>query len=741
MKPVCRNITFALMIFFIPVSVFAQNINVDIHLNRKHVVGDISEFDREKFITVHSNLKDNDWNGEEDKLAYLMEDCDAWFGRDNGSMGWFLGIMQEDPSKPGYALPSADTWSIENQGAYNRNTSWGENRASRHKYDHKDDVMVGGQERPHWPGHLTTPYWDPNAGFVVGSSDAIGDFMGRYLNDFYRNDGQPVTSGARRPRFLEVINEPLYGLIDDGVDTILGGPAEVFQHHNDVADAIRRHNTDVKIGGYTAAFPHLEEDNFSGWTDRIKLFYDMSGEKMDFISIHIYDFNKHHFNNGTSFDGPINYKGSRVEATFDMMEQYSYRKFGKIIPFIISEYGGRDHSIEWKTWTPYRDWQTLKAISPLMMSFMQRPHLIWKTMPFIVIKAEWGRTNVPYTWRLLRQAFEASGETGDNWVFSELIKFYELWADVNGMRIDTRSDNLDIMVDAYVQGNIAYVILNNLNYNAETVSLNLFDDSGNTVQFIEAKHLYLQGAAPILDVQNLTPDAGDTFTLASEATAILQYTFAEDVTIDKTMEEVKYYAKTYFKPIQAATAEVFEIDNVALSHVNNGVLRIGIGRDHDKSKQPVVLFNGAELTVPDNRRGDNHELRDQFFGLIEIAVPDSLLQANNTVSIEFPDDGGYISSVTIQVFSGDISLGVSEAEDKRELWTYPNPSSGKVTIVFPQKLIHAKLKVYNVLGEKVLTQSVWGNRHELNLQNLAKGVYFIFIEEDGFKLKKKIALY
>ena len=46
----------------------------------------------------------------------------------------------------------------------------------------------------------------------------------------------------------------------------------------------------------------------------------------------------------------------------------------------------------------------------------------------------------------------------NKYTFTEMIKFYELWSDVNGTRVDVWSDNPDVLADAYVNGNKAYVI-------------------------------------------------------------------------------------------------------------------------------------------------------------------------------------------------------------------------------------------------------------------------------------------
>ena len=49
-------------------------------------------------------------------------------------------------------------------------------------------------------------------------------------------------------------------------------------------------------------------------------------------------------------------------------------------------------------------------------------------------------------------------------MYTEIVKFYQLWANVKGTRVDTKSCNLDTQIDTYVNGNKAYVIINNLHH-------------------------------------------------------------------------------------------------------------------------------------------------------------------------------------------------------------------------------------------------------------------------------------
>ncbi|WP_017446561.1 Ig-like domain-containing protein [Gayadomonas joobiniege] len=629
----------------------------EINLNVRHNTNGADTFDRERFVTIHASLTENDLKGENQVIDYLVNELDVYFGRDNGSMVWQLNQSQEDPNRPGYVDPN---W-MSTAGKRQREVIWGQNSQHLHAYENNENLMIGGQAHAHIPGHITTPCCGGTS-WTIGSGDAIGEYMGHYLNEFYRNPGQPVEMGHERPEYLEILNEPLWELVTTGS----WQPLQVFNLHNEVAEGIRRVNSEVKIGGYTTAFPIFEENNFQRWHDRMKLFVDTSGEYMDYFSLHFYDFNKKGNANKAGFDSPVNFKGSRIEATLDMLENYSKIALGETKPLLISEYGGRDHSLEGKPWTPQRDWVFMKAMTPLMMSFLDRPDQILKTIPFITSKATWGYVDgVPYNWRLLRQEHEAEGEVGDDWVFTELVKLYQLWQGVNGTRVDSRSTNPDVMLNTYVDGNTAWVVLANLDNQEEPVFLNYFEDYGLTPQSIQVRHLHADNTgAPVLNTFELANDE-PMFTLGSEASAIVKLTFANELVIDQTSNETKYYANEYLTPIQAGQDITFNINGVNTSAFGEAVIRIGLGREHGLSLKPEVWLNGNSVMVEQEIQGDDQNQRPAFFGLVRVPVPMSQIQTDNQIKIRFSDSGGHVSSVTMQAyqFSSDIRNKTADVQN------------------------------------------------------------------------------
>jgi agarase len=375
---------------------------------------------------------------------------------------------------------------------------------------------------------------------------------------------------------------------------------------------------------------------------------------MDFWSIHLYDFPEFI---GDPFFQQQYRKGSNMEATFDMLDHYSLLALGEIKPYVISEYGAQVHASLDQPWTPLRDWKILKSVNAMLMAFLERPDRIALSVPFIVMKAEWGRRqpNVPYAHRLMRQAFEAQGETGEKWVYTDLVKFYQLWSDVKGQRVDSRASDLDVRVDAYRDGRDLYLLATNLDFEPVSLEFHLLglDRKKNRVTSVSAKHLHRAGDAATLDTLSW-PKLPPSFELGAEATAIFHVRLANEVRRRHKSGERIHFARQYKQPISGNQTLSFEVPDVVPGLHGEAVLRLGVGRDHGLSLQPQVLLNGAPAPVPADIRGDDQLLggsgRPSFFGVLEIPLPYDALQRDNRIDITFPDTGGHVSSLAIQSF-------------------------------------------------------------------------------------------
>lgn len=708
----------------------AQEIQVDVNLNVNHKLGEVTTFEREKFITIHADVDEKDWYDNENFTNNLIDEFlngyDVYMGRNTGGIQWMLNrVIREDTEKAGFA----DIDHIESEGLSKRNNY--ASKSNYHAYESRNNKILCAQLHPFYPdGQQTVTGWTLSQTDTEAEpfGTASGEFYAHYLKNFFGAGG---ATGQPAPTYVEVVNEPIWHLSHE-ID-------KAFKFHRTVAKEIRKVNPNALIGGYCTAFPNLEENNFQRWENRWKKFMDTSGDLMDCWAIHLYDF--------PSISGGQKKlrRGSNVEATLDMMEQYSVMKFGKVKPFLITEYGASSHDY-FGAWSPYRDYLHNTACNALVMQFMERSNNIGTAINYTMLQAFWGTTDENNTWgaRLLRRENEPQSLTGD-WVYSDRVQFYQLWADVKGTRIDSHPSHLDIMTDAYVDGNKAYVVLNNLAWEDKQLTLNLFEDNDTDIQKLMVKHYRLDDSNPVFDKNgakydstSYTSNIPTVFTVGAEGTMILEYTFASNIAITETSNEVKYYADEYLQTISANTERTFNINGVQTGVYGEAVLRVGVGRPHNKSLRPVISVNGTPVTLPTDFRGDAQTDRSTFFGVLEIPVPYDLLQSNNEVSITFPDAGGHISSVTMQVF--EFSKEIERSEDKvtgletgsinsLKVNVFPNPADSYIVVEVPEAK-DFNISLFNALGQSVINDKVYSGKR-IDVSQLQRGLYFYAVSADN----------
>ncbi|WNJ19053.1 Ig-like domain-containing protein [Pontibacter sp. G13] len=661
-------------------NLYGQSTNVDVNLNIKHEVNGVSDFGRDRHITVHASLAEPDWIGEQDKIAYLLDSLDVFLGRDNGSATWKFQYTAEDANNPNHPdLDSLEEFNNWYKGHYEQILS--DNNLN--PYESRSTGMIMGTN-PH-PTYPTLSYWymcgtewgrQNGYDWIPQDIETSAEWMVEYLDKGFVSS--LADSGELRPEYWEVINEPdmkmntgafmitswediweYHNLVATGVKARLGANAPkiggmTWGLHDFFADDLHRSRTvgysDSYYGNTPAdevakAYARQQTESaylnqtgpWTQWDVLWKGFMDNAGHNMDFYSVHIYDWPNYNASGGTIRSG------GHTEAMLEMIEWYDVHEngFANRKPIVISEYGAVQGAWDYLPHDRRYDWECLKPFNSMMMQFLERPDYIVKSMPFTPMKAEWWKAayGVDYHYRMLEE------QNGD-WVWTDYIKWYELWRDVKGTRVDTRSEDPDVLVDCYIDGSTAYLILNNLEDDATTVNLNFFDDYSTSIQNVKSRHMYLQGTDNImLDETNLG-SAPSSVLLQGDGTMILVYEFGGNITIDETSNEKKYFGESVsggsvpHRINIAGGANTFNINGVSVPSNAEVMLKItgALFNDDDDKVGHLSIdelkVNGTVVPTPLDWRGTNQN-RSRYFGTLEIPIPANLIQTNNTIEVDF----------------------------------------------------------------------------------------------------------
>ncbi|MEN8662216.1 MAG: beta-agarase [Lentimonas sp.] len=576
-------------------------------------VGGVTQFDRKQYITIHEAFGSMDMNNED--VRYLEDDLEVEYGRDGGMLTWLAGLTQADPNNldmPDIAdLKKHFDKFIEDSTTLRLNPE-----------NVRETILCTHPEFMHAMPNNEFAEWGPR------SNEAVAEFWAQYLQ---------MWDNESRPRYIEVLNEPFVHAKK------IGTTAEAMtEQHNVVAKRIKELNPDVLVGGYTAAWIEIESRNFEHWNNWQKMFMDNAGENMDFFSYHIYD--------GVNVTGEArNRTGSNSEAIIDMIDQYSFLLFGKAKPHMISEFGlipegnmdGLDYSAE-------RSAAMLRSTNAQLLTFMDHPDRMLKVVPFFLGKALWtygmkgpeepGKANPFLLWRRL-----ADGET---FVKTDLVKYYEFWKGVEGKWRYAQSSDPDVLVHLLADGNHLNLIAMNIETEARTIHLNGL--SGLDAKQITNRSMTTHGDAPVITETTLD-SIPSSLELAPGESVLLKVDLAAPLIPAQTVEQSRVYATSYLKNIEANQPITFEFEQVPTG-AGTAILRLSAGRENTKQVLPFsVVFNGKTLEIPTDWAGDDQKGRKMFFGALELSVPMALVKANSQIEITYPDSGGKVACVVLQV--------------------------------------------------------------------------------------------
>ncbi len=549
------------------------------------------------------------------------------------------------------------------------------------------------------------------------------DWAVEYYKDFANDDG--------RPEFFELMNEPFVH-----ADDFYTGPwsnseqerikLQMAKFYNAVGLAFKNEQSlsKMKVIGYSSAWPSMEINNFKHWDDNMKMFMDVAGDNMYGFATHLYD--------GINVSGQDNKRsGSNSEAILDLIETYSFKKWGFIKPHAISEYGAIESGFG-DNYSDIASIQTIRSINHILFNLLEREDKMAISIPFITGKGEWHITAQnnyqPYSAALWKPT-NLGEPIPEGWEYTPKIRFYEMWKYVSGSRVFIKSDNPDVQSIAFVNTNDLFVALNNLDDENQTINLNINNLNGFQQVRIKSLKIYNNQLPEYTDEIFYSPPS--SITLAPGETIILTYKVNNGFPTENIIRKKNYYNNKYLVPINANVEIPFNFNDVSLSGDGYANLRMSIGRKHDRSKKPILKINGTTVSVPNNWAGYDQANRDDFFGMINIPVPYEILSTNNIISVEFPDNDGKISSLILSVENFDNTLNNNTFNNfESKIIAYPNPVDDFLTIEL-EKNNNKELEIalYSNIGVLIRKEKVTllNNRIEYSTKNLASGLYHVVL--------------
>ncbi len=93
------------------------------------------------------------------------------------------------------------------------------------------------------------------------------------------------------------------------------------------------------------------------------------------------------------------------------------------------------------------------------------------------------------------------------------------------------------------------------------------------------------------------------------------------------------------------------------------------------------------------------------------------------------------------IFSCSLMSIKTIAEPQFRFSVFPNPGNENVNLIFSSMVSKASVHLYNCLGEEMISQSIQNsNGLQLNLNNLAKGIYVVRVNSGNYSVQRKLLI-
>lgn len=606
----------------------------------------ISEVERQRYFALADSGNNLDKRVQnESQFKLLAEELGVMFGRSLGPVmaqtKWSKTVF-EDPNRPEYA----DIDSLKNALAQKRGKP---SQAMRAAYGDNLDIAAHGNHNafPEFMGLWNTPdslkYHHPES--LPQNIDAAAELSAAVLKYAY-ND-------FNRPRYYEPINEPHWSFYNT---------THLADWHIETHRQVKELNPDVLVGGLCMPVSYFYKKNYRSF-EGYRNFLENTGGVLDFYSFHSYDyFDAEDAGGNTSrVTG-----GLPLEGVLDLVSNHAVNTFGKTFPIVVSEHGGyvlnpehlpqefdgaalanslvESYDIELESGfegeLQKRSlvlWMHLSTIVANTLTFMDHPHVVQKSVPFILFESKnWDPKY--YASAFVPNDYQADSE----WKESFLLNFYRLFRGVEGRRVALQNGDPDIQARAFAADTKVYTALNNLSKVEHSISLKGLRGATHTIRRLGKA----QNGIPYYREEELS--SLDKLVLAPRESVVVVAEYEQSIVQNASVNEHVFYGDRIV--IKSEIDSEFRILVPEPAKVKYASLRVSVDRPVGTDRKVSVLLNGEALEVPFEDSSERFEdTKDGYASTKLIQIDPSMLKRTNKIKVLFPDGkGGAVGAAVIR---------------------------------------------------------------------------------------------
>lgn len=715
----------------------AQQVDISIYPENTVSIEGHSVLDRSKYFNICHNGLSFESAIKNTEISYrYINDLKMCFGRSLGMVqpaNVYTKNLVEDSSRPGFA----DINYLKNNSKPTNGASYSAIFRSRFP---KGPGSLCHEHHNAFPLFLNKEAYPGTTDSIPENKVAAAEIVANLLKYNFTDWSRPLS--------YEPINEPTWQLLESSM--MLSNLADF---HMKTWEKVKELQVPTMVGGPCTPVAYYYRDNYSNFS-KLAGFIDATQGKLDFYSFHVYDF--YRWNNSLKKLGGRITSGLPLEGIMDLYSNYGRQKYSKEFVFLSTEHGGTLNEATQKkamqeyflgTGNNFEYDMKAKSITDFLMVnscisntlvFMNRPHQIYKVIPFILLESTgWD----PKYHASILVANNYTDKT--NWFESAQIHFFEYFKDVKGRRVLSQCSIPDVQQQAYVDNNKLILLLNNLS--DSVISLNLNYPVSN-IDSIRIRRLYRNADFTPVFSETKIQD-GSKIILSAKESVVLFINYNRTIDETKRIEEKTFFADKYMR--QFLSDEIFKINNIDVTEVEYVNLRIGLGRGIGTNKDINLWFNGTKMNVPMEKCASNLEDENSYGSTKTVQIEKSLLRENNDIKIAFTDGkSGGIGSVALSVgkkvsFSGITNTSSECAEIDR---IFPNPADSGVTVSFTlSNPSLTSLKLYDFTGKVVKSRDI-GQLHPgsynypIALTDLTKGTYILQLIANSNQYNQKLII-
>ena len=153
----------------------------------------------------------------------------------------------------------------------------------------------------------------------------------------------------------------------------------------------------------------------------------------------------------------------------------------------------------------------------------------------------------------------------------------------------------------------------------------------------------------------------------------------------------------------------------------------------------VLRFNFPDINLADST---NNEPESHGFVQFKInrkaGLPPGTVISNKAY-IYFDYNPAIITNTASATLT--LPVGLNENHTSNSMIVYPNPSTGKLNILFAKPIARGTVEIQNILGENIFKQNIY-NRSEMVItpENISDGIYFVKVFDGNRNYCKKIII-